>query len=367
MIPDNVEGGRLEVAHRLHDVQHRASGASSSGSPRTCRRRSTTSGVSEGMVLVSAMHITAAVWVNDDEPGLQEDTLEWLDKVAPPSWKEPANDVARQLLPDPRRLPPPPRRRGQRRRPPEEPAGAPPGGPADHRRQARPRAVAGGLLLRVRRPPLEAAGDQGDGRLMRGCAGAKRGATRLGRPQRPAGADWRAPAMVIGAVVSVQLGSAAATTLFDQVGPAGAVLYRLLLRRRSCCWRSGARTRSRQAGTGCCSRSPSASTLAGMNLCFYESLDRIPLGIAVTFEFVGPLLVGLFGFAAAARPRLGGMRRRRSPAARRGPRGPRAPRESASRCSPAASGPPTSCSARGSAASSRAAGDWPSRWVSRPC
>jgi thiamine phosphate synthase YjbQ (UPF0047 family) len=38
---------------------------------------------------------------DDDEPGLHEDTLEWLDKVAPPSWKEPSNDVARQLLPDP--------------------------------------------------------------------------------------------------------------------------------------------------------------------------------------------------------------------------------------------------------------------------
>ena len=36
-------------------------------------------------------------------------------------------------------------------------------------------------------------------------------------------------------------------------------------------------------------------TLAGMNLCFYEALDRIDLGIAVTFEFVGPLLVGLLG------------------------------------------------------------------------
>ncbi|MBM3667952.1 MAG: YjbQ family protein [Actinobacteria bacterium] len=58
------------------------------------------SGVSEGMVLVSAMHITAGVWVNDDEPGIQADTLEWLDKIAPPSWREPANEVARELLPE---------------------------------------------------------------------------------------------------------------------------------------------------------------------------------------------------------------------------------------------------------------------------
>ena len=58
-------------------------------------------GIAEGMAIVAAMHITAAVWINDDEPGLHEDTLEWLDKVAPPSWKEPANDVARELLPDP--------------------------------------------------------------------------------------------------------------------------------------------------------------------------------------------------------------------------------------------------------------------------
>ena len=56
--------------------------------------------IAEGLALVAAMHITAAVWINDDEPGLHADTLEWLDKVAPPTWKEPANDVARQLLPD---------------------------------------------------------------------------------------------------------------------------------------------------------------------------------------------------------------------------------------------------------------------------
>lgn len=43
------------------------------------------SGIEEGMVLVSAMHITAGVWVNDDEPGIQQDALEWLDKLAPPS------------------------------------------------------------------------------------------------------------------------------------------------------------------------------------------------------------------------------------------------------------------------------------------
>src|SRR3954469_22256763 len=58
-------------------------------------------GIAEGLVLVGAMHITAAVWINDDEPGLQEDVLEWLDKIAPPSWKPPANDVARELLPEP--------------------------------------------------------------------------------------------------------------------------------------------------------------------------------------------------------------------------------------------------------------------------
>ncbi len=57
-------------------------------------------GIEEGMALVSAMHITAGVWVNDDEPGLHEDVLEWLDKVAPPSWKEASNEVAGALLPD---------------------------------------------------------------------------------------------------------------------------------------------------------------------------------------------------------------------------------------------------------------------------
>ena len=41
------------------------------------------SGIKEGMVLVSAMHITAGVFVNDDEPGLHQDIWDWLEKLAP--------------------------------------------------------------------------------------------------------------------------------------------------------------------------------------------------------------------------------------------------------------------------------------------
>jgi len=41
------------------------------------------SGVREGMVLVSAMHITAGVYVNDNESGLIEDIDKWLEKLAP--------------------------------------------------------------------------------------------------------------------------------------------------------------------------------------------------------------------------------------------------------------------------------------------
>jgi secondary thiamine-phosphate synthase enzyme len=41
------------------------------------------SGVKEGLVLVNAMHITASVFINDDEPGLHADYDKWLERLAP--------------------------------------------------------------------------------------------------------------------------------------------------------------------------------------------------------------------------------------------------------------------------------------------
>ncbi len=43
------------------------------------------SGIRDGMILVSAMHITAGVYVNDDESGLIEDIDQWLEELAPPN------------------------------------------------------------------------------------------------------------------------------------------------------------------------------------------------------------------------------------------------------------------------------------------
>jgi secondary thiamine-phosphate synthase enzyme len=40
-------------------------------------------GVDDGFCLVSAMHITAGIWVNDEESGLKHDVMEWLEELAP--------------------------------------------------------------------------------------------------------------------------------------------------------------------------------------------------------------------------------------------------------------------------------------------
>lgn len=41
------------------------------------------SGIKEGLCLVNAMHITASVFINDNEPGLHKDYIDWLEKLAP--------------------------------------------------------------------------------------------------------------------------------------------------------------------------------------------------------------------------------------------------------------------------------------------
>jgi inner membrane transporter RhtA len=100
--------------------------------------------------------------------------------------------------------------------------------------------------------------------------------------------------LVMGSVASVQIGASIATTLFDELGPAGAVLLRtgfaaaalLLL------WRPRLRGRSRGELRDAVLF---GLALAAMNLSFYEALDRIPLGIAVTLEFAGPLAVAVAG------------------------------------------------------------------------
>jgi inner membrane transporter RhtA len=105
--------------------------------------------------------------------------------------------------------------------------------------------------------------------------------------------------LVLAAVASVQFGAALGKTLFDEIGPGGAVFLRVLFAAivLAAIWRPRlAGHDRRELGLAVLF----GLVLAAMNLCFYASLDRIPLGIAVTFEFVGPLGVAVFG---SRRPR----------------------------------------------------------------
>jgi inner membrane transporter RhtA len=100
--------------------------------------------------------------------------------------------------------------------------------------------------------------------------------------------------LVISAIASVQFGAALAATLFSRLGPAGAVLVRVAFASivLTVVWPPRVRARPRRelllaAAFGL--------VLAAMNLSFYESIHRIPLGTAVTIEFVGPLAVAVAG------------------------------------------------------------------------
>jgi inner membrane transporter RhtA len=103
-----------------------------------------------------------------------------------------------------------------------------------------------------------------------------------------------ATGLVIGAVASVQLGAALATTLFDQVGPAGAVLLRTAFTAviLVAIWRPAIPRRPSEPLRDAVLL---GVVMAAMNACFYASIDRIPLGIAVTLEFTGPFAVAVAG------------------------------------------------------------------------
>ena len=97
-------------------------------------------------------------------------------------------------------------------------------------------------------------------------------------------------ALVIAAVTSLQFGAGFAVTLFDELGPAGAAFLRLAIAAAVllALWRPSLRGDLRlPAAFGI--------TLGLMNLCIYEAMDRIPMGIAVTIEFWGPLAVAVAG------------------------------------------------------------------------
>lgn len=105
--------------------------------------------------------------------------------------------------------------------------------------------------------------------------------------------------LVLASIVAVQCGAALATGLFDEVGTAGAVFLRAVFGALALVALSrGAPLRTREW--------PHRDVLllavavSAVNLFFYAALDRLPLGVAVTLEFVGPLGVAIAG---SRRPR----------------------------------------------------------------
>lgn len=98
--------------------------------------------------------------------------------------------------------------------------------------------------------------------------------------------------LVLASIVSVQCGAALATTLFDEIGTSGAVFLRagfgalvLVAVTRASALRVREWPHRDVILLG--------GAVAAVNLVFYAALDRLPLGIAVTLEFVGPLGVAI--------------------------------------------------------------------------
>src|SRR3954471_8197827 len=108
-----------------------------------------------------------------------------------------------------------------------------------------------------------------------------------------------AVALVLAAACSVQGGAAVAKTLFPQLGPPGVVFLRLLFG-SAALWaiarpqlRGRAQAELRLVGA-------LGVVLVSMNISFYEALDRAPLGVVVTVEFLGPLAVAVLGSRKAS-------------------------------------------------------------------
>jgi inner membrane transporter RhtA len=104
--------------------------------------------------------------------------------------------------------------------------------------------------------------------------------------------DVPAPLLVLLSITSVQFGSAIARTLFDDLGAAGVTLLRLAIAALVI----AVATRPRLRGWSAAAWRSAALlgvVMAGMNLVFYLALRTVPLGIAVTVEFLGPLLLTL--------------------------------------------------------------------------
>jgi inner membrane transporter RhtA len=100
--------------------------------------------------------------------------------------------------------------------------------------------------------------------------------------------------LLLGSISSVQFGSAFAATIFPRAGPAGVVLLRLAISAAVllAITRPSLRGRTRPDLAAAVAF---GLILGAMNWSFYEALQRIPLGVAVTIEFVGPLAVAVIG------------------------------------------------------------------------
>lgn len=117
-------------------------------------------------------------------------------------------------------------------------------------------------------------------------------------PPRPTARPTRAVLAVLGSITSLQLGAATASRLFHRVGPVGATALRLGLSAGVLCLLERPRPR-RWSAEQRRAVVVFGLTLATMNTAFYEAVARLPLGAAITIEFLGPL-----GLAAAHSRRL---------------------------------------------------------------